>query len=208
MNEWWVPTTKPVHLFTDASGGGGGHLGAVLLIDGECHWTHMEVSEQLQGMFVNRADNQIMGLELLGVSLGMSTFEKLLWGRRVIAHCDNRGAEVRCLHPHRRRSLTRVLGPLGQVAIRRGTARKYDHAQLVQAHLQRVPRASCLVLFCFAFLLLQAQWLQAARLRMQLWVRRVTSKQNIADLPSRKVSCQRVWVPVSDHRLSGLLAAP
>ena len=113
LHEWWVPTTKPVHLFTDASGGGGGHLGAVLLIDGECHWTHMEVSGQLQGMFVNRADNQIMGLELLGVSLGMSTFEKLLWGRRVIAHCDNRGAEVSCLHPHRRRFPACVLGPRG-----------------------------------------------------------------------------------------------
>ena len=94
VHEWSMTETKPVHLFTDASGGSGGHLGAVLLIDGECHWTHMEVSEKLRGMFVNRADNQIMGLELLGVSVGLSTFASVLRGRKVVVHCDNRGAEV------------------------------------------------------------------------------------------------------------------
>ena len=38
-----------------------------------------------------------MGLELLAISLGMSTFERFLDGRDVIVHCDNSGAEVEIL---------------------------------------------------------------------------------------------------------------
>ena len=52
-----------------------------------------------------------------------------------------------------------------QVAMRRGTARSFDHAQLVHA-----------------------QWLHIIRLNIQIFVKRVRSKDNIADLPSRKVS--------------------
>jgi hypothetical protein len=50
-----------------------------------------------------------------------------------------------------------------KVACAKGTARSWDHAQLVHA-----------------------QWLHAAREHMQLWVKRVATKDNIADLPSRK----------------------
>ena len=35
-----------------------------------------------------------MGLELLAVSLGLSTFKKMLQGKRVVVHCDNKGAEA------------------------------------------------------------------------------------------------------------------
>jgi len=84
-----------------------------------------------------------MGLELLAISLGMCTFASLLVGRRVVVHSDNTGSEA---------------------CFRRGTARSWDHAQLVHE-----------------------QWLQAARLRMQLFVKRVATDDNIADLPSREV---------------------
>ena len=50
-----------------------------------------------------------------------------------------------------------------QVSVRRGSARKWDHAQLVHA-----------------------QWLHAARCGMQLHVVRVATDNNIADLPSRQ----------------------
>ena len=48
--------------------------------------------------------------------------------------------------------------------MRRGTAVSWDHAQLVHG-----------------------QWFHAARLNMRPYVKRVTSKDNIADLPSRRV---------------------
>ena len=51
-----------------------------------------------------------------------------------------------------------------QASVRRGTARSWDHAQLVHE-----------------------QWLQAALLEMQVFVKRVATDDNIADLPSREV---------------------
>jgi len=44
--------------------------------------------------FASRSDQQIMGLELLAISLGLCTFEHLLRGRNVVVHCDNTGSEV------------------------------------------------------------------------------------------------------------------
>ena len=94
VHEWREVWSAPAHLFTDASGGNGGHLGAVLLLDGHVYWTQMAAPWQLTDMFRRRADNQIMGLELLGIALGLSTFDYLLKGRNVVVHCDNSGAEV------------------------------------------------------------------------------------------------------------------
>ena len=47
------------------------------------------------GLFRRRRDKQIMGLELLAISLGLSTFRGMLAHRNVIMYCDNRGAEAR-----------------------------------------------------------------------------------------------------------------
>ena len=44
--------------------------------------------------FRRRKDHQIMGLELMAISLGLSTFSDRIANRKVIMHCDNRGAEV------------------------------------------------------------------------------------------------------------------
>ena len=82
-----------------------------------------------------------MGLELLAISLGLSTFEAQLTQRNVVIHCDNTGAES---------------------AIRRGTAISCDHARLVHT-----------------------QWTHAAELGASLWIERVGTHDNIADLPSR-----------------------
>eukprot|EP00973_Karenia_brevis_P002177 293821-Karenia_brevis.AAC.1 len=54
-----------------------------------------------------------MGLELLAISLAFCTFRQMLAGRKVVVHCDNTGAEV---------------------AVRSGSARSLDHAQLVHKH--------------------------------------------------------------------------
>ena len=63
--------------------------------------------------------------------------------RRVVIHSDNTGSEAAC---------------------KKGTARSWDHAQLVHA-----------------------QWLHAAILGINMHVIRVATDDNIADLPSRKV---------------------
>jgi hypothetical protein len=140
---WCRSMERPLHLFTDASGSPP-YLGAVLYDGNKWRYAHMPVPKEIMSHFVNRNDNQIMGLELLGISMGMATFEDELRGRNVVIHCDNTGAEICC---------------------RKGTARHWDHAQLVHA-----------------------QWLHAARARMELWVKRVATKDNIADLPSRRCS--------------------
>ena len=95
----WVDNPQPVcHLFCDASGSPP-HLGAVALVDGQAWWTHMPVPTSVLSSFKNRRDNQIMGLELLAISLGMCTFQWLLAGRSVVVHCDNTGSEVSRAHP-------------------------------------------------------------------------------------------------------------
>lgn len=90
---WHVDEGQPVQLFCDASGCPA-HLGAVLLIDGQCYFTHYAPPGHLVAKFKRRRDNQIMGLELLSISLGFSTFEELLRGRKVVVHSDNTGSEA------------------------------------------------------------------------------------------------------------------
>ena len=102
----------------------------------------MAPAADLVNKFRQRADNQIMGLELLAISLGMCTFEFWIKGRSVVIHCDNTGSEA---------------------SVRRGSARSWDHAQLVHQ-----------------------QWLHAAVQNLHLHIKRVATKDNIADLPSRQ----------------------
>ena len=97
---WRQLDTKPVQLFCDAAGHPA-HLGAVLFMDGQCGWTHMAVDQHVRESFrmQQRQDNQIMGLELLAISLGFCTFSDKLKGRRVVVHSDNTGSEVRVCAP-------------------------------------------------------------------------------------------------------------
>lgn len=90
---WSLSSESPVHLFCDASSNPA-HLGAVIFYGGAWMWTHMAVPKSLLDCFQHRNDGQIMGLELLAVSLGLCSFVGMLRGRKVIVHCDNRGSEV------------------------------------------------------------------------------------------------------------------
>ena len=90
---WGQSQARPVHLFCDASGSPA-HLGAVLWVDGAWFWTHLAPEEATMEMFKRRKDQQIMGLELLAISLGLCTFQPHLSGRKVVVHCDNTGSEV------------------------------------------------------------------------------------------------------------------
>ena len=158
---WREVHSDIAHLFCDASGSPA-HLGCVLAIDGVWLWTHLAMPAHLMECFQHRRDNRIMGLELLAISLGLCSFRAVLGGRRVVINCDNKGAEVsivslhiwNCFCPH-------LLAC--QAAVRRGSARSWDHAQLVHE-----------------------QWLMAAKLGMHIYIKCVASRDNIADLPSRR----------------------
>ena len=163
MRPWNMVHTAPVHLFCDAAGRDA-HLGAVCFIDGECHWTHMSTPTDILERFRYRQDSQIMGLELLAIALGMSTFGSMIRNRNVVIHSDNTGSEVRTAPCTRGLSVISFFSLIFKVALRRGSARSLDHAQLVHE-----------------------QWLQAAKLGLQIFVLRVATNDNIADLPSRQV---------------------
>ena len=154
--EWWLEvmnldlgqccefgedTRDVVELFCDARGHPA-RLAAVIYVDNECFYTDWAPPEPLLQNFKARRDNQIMGLELLAIALGLSTFETLLQGRRVRIWSDNVG---------------------GEAAMRKGSAKEFDH--------------NCIV-HCI--------WLRAAAHKMALLIERVASKLNIADLPSRE----------------------
>ena len=64
--------------------------------------------------------------------------------------------------------------------MRRGTARRFDHAQLVHA-----------------------QWMHVAKLRVRLWIQRVATDDNVADLPSRK---ETYALSVSKHEYASASA--
>jgi hypothetical protein len=92
--EWHGAEGQNVQLFCDASGSPA-YLGAVLFVDDQCYFTHFAPPKHLIEKFKRRRDNQIMGLELLSISLGLSTFAELIRGRNVVIHSDNTGSEVR-----------------------------------------------------------------------------------------------------------------
>ena len=160
LREWRQTTRPPLHVFADAAGKDA-HLGAVLFCDGVWRWSHCDPPPQILQCFQRRRDKQIMGLELLAISFAISTFEPWIRGRRVVVHCDNKGAEVRpiSLFP-----ITASCACHPKASVRRGAARTWDHAQLVHA-----------------------QWWHCALIGVHLHIKRVSTSDNIADLPSRRV---------------------
>lgn len=90
---WAEEHVEVVHMFCDAASSPA-HLGVVLFMETGVLWTHADPPEDVLRWFARRSDNQIMGLELLAISLGLSTFGQLLVGKQLVVHCDNKGAEV------------------------------------------------------------------------------------------------------------------
>jgi len=90
---WSVPERPLAHLFVDARGCPA-RCAAVLFVDGKRFFTDGKPSDKVMHTFAKRADNQIMTLEILAISVGLSTFAEELRGRKVIIFSDNTGAEV------------------------------------------------------------------------------------------------------------------
>eukprot|EP00973_Karenia_brevis_P090092 12400970-Karenia_brevis.AAC.1 len=104
-----------------------------------------------------------MGLELLAIALAMSTFEYLIENRKVVVHCDNAGEMCTVFSCDIGGTSMLCVLSGGEFAIRKGVAKAFDHCQLVHSH-----------------------WMHAARLNISIFIKRVASKDNVADLPSRK----------------------
>ena len=90
---WQGDHRETIHMFCDARGHPP-HIAAVLFVDGRVVWTHKAPDKKTLEFFRTRKDNQIMGLELLSITLGITTFAEIIAGRRLIVHSDNRGSEV------------------------------------------------------------------------------------------------------------------
>ena len=132
---------KPFHLSADARSTPP-RLAAVLICDGKFYYTEMAPPKELLEVLVKRNDNQIMGLEIMSIALGISSFSELIKSRKVRVWSDNKGAEG---------------------CTRKGAAKSFDHNSLIHAF-----------------------WLRAAQLRLEVFISRVPTKDNIADDPSRE----------------------
>ena len=66
------------------------------MVDDKCYYTHLAPSAELMSMFRRRRDNQIMGLELLSISLGLCTFENLIRGLYATLKCRSQGKLKSC----------------------------------------------------------------------------------------------------------------
>ena len=83
---------------------------AVLCLDGYVQYTDGPIAPSIMERFQQRCDNQITTLEIVAISLGLSTFASELAHRNVIVYSDNKGAEG---------------------AVRNGTSRAWDQAKLI-----------------------------------------------------------------------------
>lgn len=68
-------------------------VASVLFDGGEVLYSDWEPTEQMLSFFYLRKDNQIMGLEVLAVALGLSTFAERLRGKTVRVWIDSAGGE-------------------------------------------------------------------------------------------------------------------
>lgn len=77
----WVDKTRPrATLFADAAGQPP-CVAAVLVTASGIQFTSMRVPQSLLAAFERRRDNQIQGLELLSIALGMCTFAGAAFAR-------------------------------------------------------------------------------------------------------------------------------
>ncbi|CAK0829058.1 unnamed protein product, partial [Prorocentrum cordatum] len=116
-----APDTRSVQLLSDARGNPA-RVAAVLFIDGRIVFTDVAPPEPLLRLFRERRDNQIGGLEVLSIALGLATFEPLLSGRCVNIFSDNSGSEW---------------------AVRSGAAKQFDHNCLVHSIWRMALDANC-----------------------------------------------------------------
>ena len=141
VRPWIWPSSRPVQIYCDAAGSPARLAAIVFTEDGRAFYSDVAPPQSLLDYFTDRSDNQICSLELCAIALGLSTSGDFCKGRKVHVWSDNAGSEW---------------------AVRRGSAKAWDHNEVVHAI-----------------------WVKAAALRCHMRVDRVPTELNIADLPSR-----------------------
>ena len=121
--KWWVEVfdselkqavdlrrrTKNIDMFCDASGSP--PIMAAVLIDKDCaEYCTMRVPDVIMKKFDHRGDEQIMGLELLAILMGVETFRNKVKNANVRVWTDNIG---------------------GECALRKQSGKKSDHNAIV-----------------------------------------------------------------------------
>lgn len=107
----WVPSAEKATMFTDARSTPP-RVAAELVIDGVYHYADWEPDAATLQIFSRRKDNQIMGLELLAIAVGICSFEHLIRGKTLRVYCDN---------------------ARGERALATGAATSPDHNRLIHA---------------------------------------------------------------------------
>ena len=79
LRKWSESESSVVQLFVDARGTPP-RLGAVIAVDNRGFYSDMEPSEEVLNNFRKRNDSQIMGLELLAIAFGLSSFLEMCAG--------------------------------------------------------------------------------------------------------------------------------
>ena len=97
-SEWkqertWAYCRKPFATLLCDARGSPPRVAAVLAIDGMFVFTDCQPDAKMLSFFTPRGDNQILGLELLSIALGLSTFGHLLRYRAIRIFSDNVGSE-------------------------------------------------------------------------------------------------------------------
>ena len=92
----WDRIVEPAcHMFLDAASTPA-RCAAVLFIDGRILHTDAAPSKAMLGQFQARNDNQITGLEIFAIALGLSTFQREIAGRSLVIYSDNKGLASLC----------------------------------------------------------------------------------------------------------------
>jgi hypothetical protein len=138
---WHYVQRQTVYILADARGTPP-NLAAFLFCEEGSYYTECEPDDVLLSQFHERADAQIMGLEMLAIALALCSFADKIAGKHIMLFSDNVGSEV---------------------AARSGKAKQFDHACL--AH---------------------SIWTKLLEIDASIYVDRVATDLNIADLPSRR----------------------
>jgi len=141
LRSWKHTPDETVYLYADASAEPA-HVAAVLFTNDGTVFSDWQPTEEFMEIFTPRSDHQIMGLEMVAIALGISTFKDYLRDKHVMLFSDNVGAEG---------------------AIKKGSAKCFDHCHIVHTI-----------------------WLMLMRLNASVYVTRVPTEDNVADLPSRR----------------------
>ena len=99
-----------VNLFCDAASTPPKVAAILFTEDGKPVFTRLDVDNKLKAKFEQRDDNDIMGLEILAIIVGVATFAKQLNNKYVKIWTDNTG---------------------GEAVLRQGAAKAMDHNALV-----------------------------------------------------------------------------